>query len=161
MSVLSAHMLSAGDAEVSVIQMGSLPKNPSVQGSPRLLPPLSWHAASLAILTTHISCHAHTTDECTSYRSDTRVEDALCKSRASPPPLTFVLIGPPRFAHRARYLPHPLMMIVLALLFLPTPPAPLTFRPPCLSSSLLTELLLLLAHPAPSTLHYYVDCLVD
>ena len=86
MSVLSVHMLSAGGAEVSVTQMGSPPKNPSVQGSPRLPPPLSSHAASLAILTTHISCHAQTTDECTSYRSNIWIEDALRKSRASPLP---------------------------------------------------------------------------
>jgi hypothetical protein len=59
-----------------------------------------------------------------------QVKDALCKSRASPSlPLTFVLLGPLRSEHRARYLPHPLMMVVLALLFLPTPPAPLHFRP--------------------------------
>ena len=78
----------------------------------------------------------HATDECTSYRSRT-----YYASLALLLPLTFVLLGPLRSAHRARYRPHPLMMIVLALLFLPTPPAPLPFRLPCLSSSLLTELL--------------------
>ena len=145
-------MLSAGDAKVGVTQMGSLPKNPSVQGSPRILPPLSTHAASLAILTTHISCHAHTTDQCTSYRSDTWVEDALRKSRASPPPhlrsprtssLHASCKVPTSSSHDDRSCSSPSAHSASS------PP----LSPPCLSSSLLIELLLLLAHhlPQPST----------
>ena len=160
MSVLSVHMLSAGDAEVIVTQVGSLPKNPSVQGSSRLPPPLSSHAASLAILTTHISCHAHTTDECTSYRSDTRVEDALRKSRASPPPhLRSPRTSSPRASCKVPTSSSHDDRSCSSLSAHSASSPPLS--PPCLSSSLLTELLLLLAHPPPSTLHYHVDCLVD
>jgi hypothetical protein len=128
MSVLSVHMLSAGDAEVIVTQVDSLPKNPSVQGSSRLPPPLSSHAASLAILTrTSLAMRTPPTNaHLTGRTPGSRTRYA---SLALLLPLTFVLLGPLRPAHRARYLPHPLMMIVLALLFLPTPPAPLPFRP--------------------------------
>ena len=57
----------------------------------------------------------HATDECTAYRSRTRYASLALLLL-----LTFVLLGPLRSAHRARYRPHPLMTIVLALLFLPT-----------------------------------------
>ena len=110
---------------------------------------------------THLSCHAHAADECTSYRSDTRVEDALRKSRASPPPhLRSPRTSSPRASCKVpTSSSHDDRSCSSLSAHSASSPGP--FRPPCLSSSLLPELLLLLAHPPPSTLHYHVDCLVD
>ena len=89
-----------------------------------------------------------------------QVKDALCKSRASPPPhlrsprtssLRASCKVPTSSSHDDRSCSS------LSAHSASSPP----LSPPCLSSSLLTELLLLLAHPPPSTLHYHVDCLVD